>query len=68
MNTVKGHCLQKQLQRLSYLRQHMFMKTSLGTRVSQMGVGSFVDINIFVMKYCFISFRHILLLHFIWNL
>ena len=32
------------------------MKTSCETRVSRMGLGSFVDINIFVMKYCFFSF------------
>jgi len=30
------------------------MKTSFGTRVSLMGLGSFVDISIFVMKYYFI--------------
>ena len=30
------------------------MKTSFETLVSQMGLGSFVDINIFVMKYYFI--------------
>ena len=36
------------------------MKTSFETRVSQMGLGSFVDINIFVMKYCFIRLLHIL--------
>ena len=30
------------------------METSLETRVSQMGLGSFVDINIFVLKYNFI--------------
>jgi len=35
-------------------RQGIVMKTSFGTRVSQMGLGSFVDINIFVMKYYFI--------------
>ena len=29
------------------------MKTSFETRVSRMGLGSFVDINIFVMKYFF---------------
>jgi len=42
------------------------MKTSFGTRVSRMGLGSFVDINIFVMKYYFILFLHIL--HFFLNL
>ena len=30
------------------------MKTSFETRVSRMGLDSFVDINIFVMKYYFI--------------
>ena len=39
------------------------MKTSFETRVSLMGSGSFVDINIFVLKYYFIWFFHIL--HFI---
>ena len=29
------------------------MKTSFKTQVSQMGLGSFVNINIFVMKYYF---------------
>ena len=29
------------------------MKTSLNTRVSRMGVGSFVNIKIFVMEYSF---------------
>ena len=33
------------------LRQGIVMKTSFGTRVSRMGLGSFEDINIFVMKY-----------------
>ena len=32
------------------------MKTSLKTQVSRMGLGSFVNINIFVMKYYFFSF------------
>ena len=36
------------------LRQGIVMKTSFKTRVSLMGLGSFVDINIFVMKYYFI--------------
>ena len=36
------------------------MKTSFGTRVSRIGFGSFVDINIFVMKYYFIQFLRIL--------
>ena len=33
------------------LRQGIVMKTSFEIRVSRMGAGSFVDINIFVMKY-----------------
>ena len=40
--------------RVQNLRQGIVMKTSFGTRVSRMGLGSFVDINIFVMKYYFI--------------
>ena len=36
------------------------MKTSFESRVSRMGLGSFVDINIFVVKYYFIKFLHIL--------
>ena len=32
------------------------MKTSFETRVSRMGLFSFVDINIFIMKYYFILF------------
>ena len=36
------------------------MKTSFKTRVSRMGLGSFVNINIFVMKYYFIQFVYIL--------
>ena len=32
------------------------MKTSFETRVSRMGLSSFVDINIFVMKYFLFSF------------
>ena len=43
------------------LRQGIVIKTSFETRVSQMGLGSFVDINIFVMKYYIIQFLHILL-------
>ena len=35
------------------------MKTSFGTRVSRMGLCSFVDINIFVIKNYFIYFLHI---------
>jgi len=42
------------------LRQGIVMTTSFETRVSQMGLGSFVDINIFVVKYYFIYFLHIL--------
>ena len=37
--------------RAQNLRQGIVMKTSFETRVSRMGLGSFVDINIFVMKY-----------------
>ena len=33
---------------------YIIIKTSFETRVSLMGLGSFVDINIFVMKYYFI--------------
>ena len=33
-----------------------YLKTSFKTRVSRMGLDSFVDINIFVMKYYFLSF------------
>ena len=40
--------------RAQNLRQGIVMKTSFGTQVSQIGLGSFVDINIFVIKYCFI--------------
>ena len=46
--------------RAQNLRQGIVMETSLGTRVSRMGLGSFVDINIFVVKYYFIKFLHIL--------
>ena len=42
------------------LRQGIVLKTSFKTRVSRMGLGSFVNINIFVMKYCFIQFVYIL--------
>ena len=42
------------------LRQGIVMKTSFGTRASRMGLGSFVDINIFVLKYYFIWFLPIL--------
>ena len=37
--------------RAQNLRQGIVMKTSFETRVSQMGLGSFVDINMFVIKY-----------------
>ena len=37
--------------RAKNFRQGIVMKTSFETLVSQMGLGSFVDINIFVMKY-----------------
>ena len=33
------------------LRQGIVIKTSFETQVSRMGLGSFVDINIFVLKY-----------------
>ena len=36
------------------------MKTSFKTRVSQMGLGSFMNINIFVIKYYFFQFVYIL--------
>ena len=36
--------------RAQNLRQGYVMKTSFGTLVSRIGLGSFVDINIFVMK------------------
>ena len=39
------------------------MKTSFKTRVSRMGLGSFVNINIFVMKYYFF-FQFVYILHF----
>ena len=40
--------------RAQNLKQGIVMKTSFETRVSRMGLGSFVDINIFVMKYFFL--------------
>ena len=46
--------------RAQNLRQGIVMKTSFEITVSQMGLGSFVDINIFVIKYHFIYFLHIL--------
>ena len=44
----------RKIYRAQNLRQSIVLKTSIGTRVSLMGLGSFVDINIFVMKYYFI--------------
>ena len=41
-------------------RQGIVMKTSFKTQVLWMGLGSFVDINIFVVKYFFNWFIHIL--------
>ena len=43
------------------LRQGIVMKTSFKTRVSRMGLGSFVDIIIFEMKYYFFQFVYILI-------
>ena len=40
--------------RAQNLGQGIIMKTSFETRVLRMGLGSFVDINIFVIKYYFI--------------
>ena len=37
------------------LRYGIVMKTTFETRVLRMGLGSFVNINIFVMKYYFFS-------------
>ena len=42
------------------LRQGIVMKTSFKTRVSRMGLGSYVIINIFVMKYYIFQFVYIL--------
>jgi len=44
----------KSMYRAQNLRQGIVMKTSYKTLVLQMGLGSFVDINIFAMKYFFI--------------
>jgi len=41
------------------LRQGIVKKTSFKTRVSRMGLHSFVNINIFVMKYIFFQFDYI---------
>ena len=46
--------------RAQNLRQGAVMKTSFKTRVSRMGLGSFVNIIIFVMKYNFFPFVYIL--------
>jgi len=40
--------------RAQNLRQGIIVKTSFETRVSRMGLGSFVNINISVLKYYFI--------------
>ena len=40
------------------LRQGIIMKTSFKTRVLRMRLGSFVDINILVMKYLFLHILH----------
>ena len=42
-------------------RQGIVLKTSFKAWVSQMGLGSFVNINIFVMKYYFFQFVYILI-------
>ena len=44
--------------RAQNLRQGIIMKTSFKTRVLRMGLGSFVDINILVMKYLFLHILH----------
>ena len=46
--------------RAQNLRQSIVMKTSFKTRVSRMGLGSFVNINILVMKYYFFQVVYIL--------
>ena len=43
------------------LRYGIVMKTTFETRVLRMGLGSFVNIKIFVMKYYFFQFDYILL-------
>ena len=40
------------------LRQGIVMKTSFKTQVLRMGLSSFVDIDIFVMKYLFLPILH----------
>ena len=44
--------------RAQNLRQVIVMKTSFKTRVLRMGLSSFVDIDIFVMKYFFLLILH----------
>ena len=44
--------------RAQNLRQGIIMKTSFKTWVLRMGLGSFVDINILVMKYLFLHILH----------
>jgi len=39
---------------LKFWAQGIFVKTSFGTRVSRIELGSFVNIDIFVLKYHFI--------------
>ena len=46
--------------RAQNLRQGIVLKTSFKTRVSRIGLGSFVNITIFAMKYHFIQFVYIL--------
>ena len=52
--------------RAQNLGQGIVMKTSFKTRVLRMGIGSFVDTSIYVIKYFFIWFLHIL--HFVESL
>jgi len=44
--------------RAQNLRQGIVMTTNFETQVSRMGLSSFVDINIFVVKYYFIFFLY----------
>ena len=44
--------------RAQKLRQGIVMKTSFKTQVLRMGLSSFVDIDIFVMKYLFLPILH----------
>ena len=48
------------VRRAQNLRQGIVMKTIFKTRVSRMGLGIFVNISIFVMKYYFFQFVYIL--------